>query len=325
MPVLKNKRLFLILILLFALVFFLVKSKKEKGTIPGSQKDFALSDTSEIDKIFLADKAGHSLLLEKRSQEWVVNKKFPARKDVLQNLLYTLKNVEVKMPVANAAFNSIIAQLAASAIKVEIYKKGSLLKTYYVGGPTQDLLGTFMLMDKADRPFIMHIPGFNGYLTTRYSPVEEIWKERILFKGNEKDIASIKIDYPKNPEKSFLLDVNKKMAYTASNKKVNVSDSVLKAYLLFFNNTPFETWAIEQNKLQVDSILALPPLAIVEVAYTTERKISCKLYPMKDSNRLYAKVENTELLIVQHYVFDKILIGYEDLFHPAKNIYQQFK
>jgi hypothetical protein len=42
--------------------------------------------------------------------------------------------------------------IAAKGIKVEIYTAEGLSKTIYVGGPTQDQLGTFMYLENSDSP-----------------------------------------------------------------------------------------------------------------------------------------------------------------------------
>jgi hypothetical protein len=64
--------------------------------------------------------------------------------------------------------------MAAKSTKIEIYSKGEKVKQYYVGHATQDNTGTYMLLTNPEtdknyeEPFITHIPGFEGFLSTRY-------------------------------------------------------------------------------------------------------------------------------------------------------------
>lgn len=49
--------------------------------------------------------------------------------------------MEVKFPVPEKDFNSVVADMATRSVKVEIYQKGELAKTYYVGIQTVNRYG----------------------------------------------------------------------------------------------------------------------------------------------------------------------------------------
>lgn len=323
-----NKTVIIVVFLLVAAAALLVFNQK-KGTIKQELKDFAIADTASIDKIFLADKADHRILLEKKSSgQWLVNNIYRAREDVVDNLLKTIRQVEVKAPVPKAAHNSIVAQLATSAVKVEIYQRGSLAKTYYVGGTTQDYMGTYMLLDKSAVPFIMHIPGFDGYLSTRYSTTEEDWRQRVVFNYPPATIASIEIRYPYHPEFSFLLNTKDHLITTGSEKEpIKIDDTLLNTYLSFFQQTPFEAWERKLSVSQKDSLLATTPVAVINIKEKAGNSNSLKIFLKQtdqtdssgnglpgeyDINRMYAIGSNHDLLLVQHFVFDKILATYKD-------------
>jgi hypothetical protein len=301
--VLKVKAGLLLVVCLIALgVWYL---KQGKSTLPVSLRDFGVRDTAAINKIFLADKAGNQVLLERvEGGHWLLNKKSPARNDVINNLLLTIHSLEVKMPLPEAAHNSVVAQLAAKAVKIEIFLKGQLFKTYFVGGPTQDLLGTYMLLENSDRVFIMHIPGFNGFLSTRYTPLEENWKERFLFKVQQGKLSAIEIKYSEKPERSFYLDLKTGML---DNKKP-VSPLEMRNYERLFQATPFEYRAQDIKATDRNALLKTKPVASIDLHFYSGKQTKTLLFKMpKDPDRLFALSADSDLFVVQHFVFDKIL------------------
>ena len=63
----KTKQLTIIVIILAAVAaLFLFREKF--GTVRSELKDFAVKDTASIDKIFLADKSGHEITLERKGK-----------------------------------------------------------------------------------------------------------------------------------------------------------------------------------------------------------------------------------------------------------------
>ncbi len=326
----KNRVILIIVGLLFAIAIALYITQR-KGTIKQELKDFAVADTGAIDKLFLADRADHQITLEKKSPgHWIVNAKYNAREEVINNLLNTILKVAVKAPVAKAAHNAVVAQLATSAVKVEIYQQGELVKTYYVGEPTTDYLGTYMLLEKSSVPFIMHIPGFDGYLSTRYTVNEEDWRERVVFNYPANTIASIEIVFSYHPEYSFLLNVKEQIVTQVGGKEpIKIDANVLNSYLSFYQHTPFEIWEKKMSPQQKDSLLASTPVSTITVKDKNGKintlKIFLKLSEQGDSlqeakvkqghydlNFMYAVGKENNLILVQHFVFDKILATYKD-------------
>src|SRR3972149_10537431 len=171
----KKNRLTIIITIALAIIAAYLLYTSKKGTIRQELKDFAVEDTSAITKIFMVDMRNNQVTLQKEKPgNWAVNGKYRARNDLIDVLLKTMKNLQVKSPVARAAHDNMVKQLATGAVKVEIYQNNNTNpgKVYYVGGATQDKYGTYMLLENSSEPFIMSLPYFSGYLTTRYNTDE---------------------------------------------------------------------------------------------------------------------------------------------------------
>ena len=333
----KNKITLLFGIILAAIALWFILTNKN-GTIKQVLKDFAISDTSKVTKIFLADKNNHSVLLEKiKPGLWKVNNKYPARTNAINLLLFTMKNLDVKNPVGVRAQDNVVKKLAYDAIKVEIYYGDELVKLYYVGSETPDQLGTYMLlanpstMENSSVPFIMYLPGFNGYLTPRYFTNESDWKNRVLFSYIPPDIHSIKIETPRKPELSFEIimkdnkyDVKKLSSLESIS---NLDTMAVKQYLSFFQNIHYGVTDTSINKALKDSIMNSIPMNIISVNDIKDNINKVKLFPKPapagsldnkgksvkyDMEHMYALINNErDLVLVQYFVFGKLLPSVE--------------
>lgn len=332
----KNKRILFITVIL-ALAAAVLIYRNQKGTIRESLRNFAVSDTGSVTKIFLANKNGNSVLLERKDNfQWMVNGKYNARTDAIKIILATIKNVAVRTRIAKAGYNSVIKSLADEGIKCEIYQHGenTPMKIYYVGGSTQDVLGTFMMIENSDLPFITEVPGFQGYLTPRYSPFEKDWRDMTVFDLNPSEIKNITISYPQQPAKSFSIERTGnqfKIFSPETNQVIQHPDTIgLNSYLTFFKHLGYEGWDAEYSNQQRDSLLATTPINIIRVTdvHGTTKSMTCFPKPITrrslaqtdstgnplkyDIDRMYAFTEGKEFVVIQYYVFGKIFRQFDD-------------
>ena len=324
----KNKYLIITVIILVAIaVYFTVTNTN--STLSGKVKtDFAVEDTGSVDKIYIVNKENQEVLLEKTENGiWRLNKKYIARKDAVEMILRTIHRVRIKSPVPESAFETTVKNLAVNAIKAEIYQDGELAKTYYIGGPTQNRLGTFMLLDESEKPFIVHIPGFRGYLTPRFFIKESEWRDRTIFKYPYHNIASVTVEQPGKNDKSFKIKNKGNNQYALislrENQPVNNFDTVkAKSYLSNFKRISFDSFVLQIDSVKKDSILSEKPYFVFTVEdihgsknkLATYKKPGTGLYDAKgnvyefDVDYLYAiqNDNNEEMLLIQYYVFDPL-------------------
>ncbi|MCK4662109.1 MAG: DUF4340 domain-containing protein [Bacteroidales bacterium] len=328
----KNKiSLIIVFVLLIISAYFYFSNSK--STIKKELRDFAVEDTSIVTKIFMVNKESNQLLLERQNGYWTVNKEYKARKDLVDLLLKTINRLHVKAPVSNSALENINKSLAVKSIKVEIYQHDKLIKTYYVGGPTQDNYGTFMLIENSSKPFIVNIPGFRGFLSTRYNTSLSSWREKIIFNYKFQDISSISVTIPENPEKSFLINNlgnNKFELINTQNKNlVNKFDTIaVKQYIAYFKNINFDMFVKNVDSKNQDSILSTSPKYIISVIDINgeSKKIKTYLKPNDgglindegelyeyDVDNLYAFINNDkDMVFIQYFVFDPIFKEIDD-------------
>lgn len=339
----KNRLIFIAVIVLLIVVIVLFLTNSET-TFRRALSDFAVDDTSNVTKIFMADKNNNTLRLTRNTDgTWTVNEKYPAQKFNIDMLLGTLLNLQVKEPVAKVAHDNIIRLMAATAVKTEIYQRvyridlfgtirwfphEKMTRSYFVGGATQSNRGTYMLMEHSSEPFVTYLPGLRGFVSSRYMPIEKYWRDFTIFKKNMHEIKEVRIEFPENPSESYLVrnDHEKYVELVAltGNQLKQVFDTLKVLNLLnAFRSVGFETIINDIEPARKDSILKSMPYVVISVTDTNGRTTGMKTFhklsmpgdvdyegkPVKyDPDRMYALVnDGKDFTLVQFYVFDKLI------------------
>tara|TARA_B110000285_G_scaffold235415_2_gene316992 strand:- start:1498 stop:2535 length:1038 start_codon:yes stop_codon:yes gene_type:complete len=214
----RNLRLFYFLLVATACAAGLrYYSETKSAELSGfAASDFAVKDTASVSRIFIADKDGGQALLERQQGEryWLLNGKHKARKDAVDLLLKTFKRVAVQRPVSEAEKDNVNRLLAGRAKKVEIYQGGDRpVKTWYIGTATQSHTGTYMVlgdgqMGVAEEPFVLHMEGFTGFLSTRFFTEEVDWRYTGMFDFPSSSLRMVEVVYHETPEWSHTMQVD---------------------------------------------------------------------------------------------------------------------
>ena len=336
----KNLIALVILAVLAALAYY-VYTERGSGTIKPDLHDFAVKDTSAITKIFLADKYGTAVTLERQDvAEWSVNKDHKARKDAIDVLLKTIMRVEMKAPVAKTAHDNFVKLMAGKSTKVEIYQGRKKVKTYYVSDATKDNMGTYMLIEGSRTPFICHIPGFTGYLTSRYMTRPLEWRDTEIFQHRLPQIAEVKVDFHQEPERSFKITHSKDRVvqlfklYPEETLVPNMDTVFVKRYLLNYRNIRFE--GIQPyDEERVDSIVNSPPYFTISLTDRNGEKRSVTSYRLPanpgaidandepliwDPDRMHGVINGNEdeIMLIQYFSFDRLTVPIETFFIDPK-------
>lgn len=338
----KNRITIIIVIVLSIIAIFLVL-QKSKGTLNSDLSEFAVNDTTTITRIFMADMSGNKVLLSKVSPgNWVVDDEIKASQPGVGLLLKTMMSLAVKSPVSKAGYNNVIKQLAVNSVKVEIYQQvfridlfnsirlfphEKLTKVYYVGSATPDNLGTFMLMEGSEVPFIVFQPGFRGFVSARYSARLNDWRDHTIFDNKPSEISSIKVEFPQSSNESYLIEKfgssRLELKQLATGVRFERYDTLRVVELInaykFIN---FESLIEGLNQKSVDSITATTPLNIITLTDTAGNVNVVKTFRLINGNgdfdeegnllpydrdRLYALInDGKEFVLIQYFVFDPI-------------------
>lgn len=351
----KNKFTIILAIILIAIAALLIWNNRYLTTLRGDSIDFMVWDTASITKVYLADRFEHESLLERQEKGWSLNKDYTAHPKSIDQLLYTLYRVRIKMPVSVASHDNIILQMASSSTKVEVYQniprinlfnkiklfyREKCTKVFYVGEATKDSSGTFMIKEGSDQAYIVNIPGFRGYISTRFSANPDDWRDHIIFKESLSDIQSLTVEFGSDPMLGFKIENTGRHQYKLTriaDQQVIPFDTLKVINLLSsFNDLRFE--ALMNNgmkKQRFDSIVSSPWKHRITLVNKENDTISMKTFNKKvesvfdvpeteykdDLDRMYGLVNHDrDLVLVQYYIFDKVLkdITYYEAGNPIQ-------
>jgi hypothetical protein len=344
----KNKIVLVIMVVLVTIALSFVLTEKN-STLFGSNSDFAVKDTANIVKIYMADKNNKSVLFERGEKGWTLNGDGIAHKKNVDMLLTTIKSLEVKYPVPQKAHDNVIKVMAGNSVKVEVYKNdyrielGQLklfpyvnkAKTYYVGAATQDNQGTYMLMEGAERAFVVTIPGFRGFVAARFTTNPKDWLSHEIFRIPYHRIAEVKIESTEQANKNYQirkLEEGYEIMSLSNRQILGSYDTVaLYTFLDAFKDINYESLLDDMPQTKVDSILNAEPVFVISVKETNGEEHQIKTYkmysrydqeeiygfkPEYDLDRMYAW-NNNQMMMIQYFVFDKITRPV-DFFYPPQ-------
>lgn len=285
-----------ILLLLGFSVWFFLFSDKSGQLFSSSDSAFTIRDTSSIGKIFIAANDNTSTItLERKPGGWVLNGQYPVLASYLRQLLSTIRAQKALYPVPDNQRDAVIRGLAGGGIKTELYDlSGRKMRTFYVGGELGKFAGTVMLMEGSERPYVVQVPGFEGYLTTRYSTELNTWRDRIIFDYTPDQIAQVSIRYAQEPLNSFTLtQQGGKVSVTLDTALHNtkpVNEKRAKEYLGFFSRIYSE--AFVSGALDLDTAISqMPEKATITIRPTggAEQVVRFIYFPLDQHSKNLGK------------------------------------
>jgi len=328
--------LLIVLSLAVYYVFFYQPRQKQRSDF----KDFAIEDTASVTQVFISQPNGKRVNLKRvASGEWLVNGKFPARRDAVNLILTTLHDVKVRGPVSKQTFEGVVKRLATGATKVEFYTdENKPTKTWYVGGATSDRLGTYMLLEKNDekskKPYVTHILLERGFLGSRFFLDPVLWKDPIFLKIDPKKIQSITVKHAYDTATSFQLRKKGEMDFEIENLKTSevfdypTSEAIL--YFKEFSRVVYEYIDVDTPQEELDSVYNSVPRHEINIELEDSPNIELRTFNMpvaKDATlggkpitynpeRMYAwssYMKDSAHPVVQNYVFDVLVPSFEQL------------
>jgi hypothetical protein len=324
------KKIAIGIVLLIALTILAVWATKKDttSTIGGELSNFAVEDTAAINHIVLKDETGQVIDLMRGDDGWILDEEFVARPDAVKILLTTINRVSVKAPVSQVQMNTVLKTIISKHCLVELYDKNGMIKSFYVGGADKDHSGTYMLMKGSQRPFLMHIEGFHGFLTPRFFTNQLEWRHRGIFELSASQIESIAVEYYGEEEKNFTVNANGNQSFSVlAGKDLQPAQAIdsfmLSAYLSNYKQVHYESFEETKSDAFIDSVKQSTPIFSITVVNNQgdSKKVIAFKKPLKDGydpngneieydlDRLYLWIDSGEVVVGQYAIFDKLTKG----------------
>ncbi len=312
-------------------------TEQQSSTMLGWDRQFKIEEISKIHKIFLAQRSGETVTLTRNGNHWLANDKYRTLENGITNLMRAFAEMQIKYKPADAAIPNIVKNLATQGIKVELYdKNNNLLKAFYVGGAPPDERGTYMIMEAAEQPYVVHLPTWEGNLRRRFELVGEQWRDKTIFRTKVEEIESISIEYPRQQNHSFIIKRSRKNKFDVSpyydfspKRSETVAQGIIESYLVNYSKVGAE--AFETTNPRKDSVLQTIPFCTINLKKLGGDSTQVRLFPiLKEAQtfdpksnteisypyveRYFADINGEDFMLVQHRVFEQLFWGYSFFF-----------
>jgi len=329
-----KRSLILLLLLLVAIgiYYFIDDNEASKMSQLRTERAFSIDDLGDLHKIVITEKNKKSIILERNNgNTWWLNNKYLARKNAMDNLLEVIQQVQIKYIPEKSARENILKEIKTIGVQVDLYKEdNNLLKSYQVGGSTQDERGTYMIMNdktqQAIQPFVMQIPSIEGSVRGRFILSESNWRDRSVINEDVGEIKFIKVEYPSKQDESFTIrmESGKPALYSLQGVvETRFDQNKVKGYTQGFDNI-YAEYIDNLNPLR-DSISNLTPFSIISFGKSESDHKVVKLFSLSDlmyenedleeintlkvEGRYFVDCSWGDFMLVQHRLIGKLLRG----------------
>lgn len=298
-----NKKNIILIVVLIALplVYFILE--KDISTNSDLEEDhFAISNLEDIDQIFISENKSKrfALLSKDENNIWRINNRWVVNESRMRILLETIRDIRIKYEVPQNAQSTIMAQIAGTGVKTMIYDGDKLLKSYFVGTPTSDMLGTYIVEQGSERPWVVHIPGMNGFISSRYFTDSVEWRNKNIFNIPREEIKNVQVKWPNQPQENFTIkrEGEEFRLLNDEGKEVSEVNSLkIKSYLNLFmvyekNNLACEGFHKKFSQEKVDSIKNSTPYFTIEVQLLNGKQKKLKLFRKPIQINTYEAYDN---------------------------------
>ena len=312
-----------------------------KSTFP---QDYHVEDIASVTRIFLADKQNQQVLLTRSGDStWMVNETHVANQPMVDLLLETLHSMRIRQQVNHAAIPTIIKDLSARAIKVEVYQRKPFINwfggrlqlfpherlavTYFVGRETQDMMASYMFREGDKAPYVIYIPGFRGFPTPRFVTDPLKWRSHTIVDLDVRAIERVELQIPDMPDESFTVQRNGDgFDFLKAGHPTPGFDTARVAQMLScFTYLNFDEFAAIVPNSFADSCVSGTPRTILRITDTAGQAHTMRtyikynnpddilampdpeMYETFDMDRLYAIVNDRDTVLIQYFIFDNIL------------------
>lgn len=306
------------------LIFYLLRERSPFG---GSNTSFAAKPKTEITRIEFTDGTS-TLTLEKRGEEWFVNKDLKTRKTSILFILKILTEMEIKSPVTPELFNKEIIENGINPVRVKISEKGRIIKSFLVYKTASNKYGNIMKLKQNSKPFIVYVPGNEVEIGSAFTLNELFWEPYMVFAILPSDIYSVSLENIADTSSSFMIknDDHRLRLFNNQRELTGWDTAQLIRYLSYFTHVPFESWAFNISADEKKIIEKEVPLYKISIVTTEGERKVVRLWQrtsggndvMKlDTDRLWAKTEGSAEIFIIRYIDIDPLLKKRSYFYPG--------
>jgi hypothetical protein len=283
-----NKILLSTLLLLTAATALLLFFQGRNGEALVDKNLFRVEDLKAIDRVELVSTID-TVQLSFNGTRWLVNNNDAADRDMVDVLFATLLQAEPKRPVADNLKDSLIKVLKSSGIKIKLFEKDELMKTFTAGGNATKTQTYFMNED--GNVYVVTIPGYRVYVSGIFEQTESAWRDKYVFAFNWSNFKRLSIQFSANAKNNFEVELTDgyfgiKNLPTDTTKLNNFLDAVSLLTVNEYTN--------------LDTLTEMKPVAAIEVSDIADRKYMLSVFNFSIAGRTACWVKNGQAVWIDN-------------------------
>lgn len=277
----------LALLVLLGGAYYFIQSPSQtaaKGSHLVADRDFKIDDAEQVHRIFIANRSGQQVELSRQGNSWLVDRQHLANENAIKNLLDVVKRIDMQQIPAKAAVPTIIKNLATEGILVQLFDENDQkIKGYYIGGSTSDERGTYAILEGAEQPYVVHLPGWVGNLRFRLNFFGDDWRSKQILAEEISSIERISVEYPTQRNRSFILErkgerYTVRPFYNSDQPTRDIPRDRAERYLFNYQKLFVSSYENKDPEEKVELLKTLP-FAHIQVTKMDGSQKSIKAYP----------------------------------------------
>jgi hypothetical protein len=308
-------RIAIFLVVVGLLILIILQRRAPFGN---NNSSFFTDPSADITRIEFSE-GNRKMYLVKENGNWLINGKSDTRKGGVNYILRILQEIKIKSPVSPELFENEVTAKGLIPVKVKVYEKRKLLKSFLVFKSRSNVYGNIMKINQNAKPFIVYMPGYEGDIGSGFTVNELFWQNYTLFNLMPSEISSVKLENLSDTASSFsIIKKDHHLVLSATQPGHSEWDSTLVArYISYFARIPFESWALELADNEIKSIESQQPVYKLYITTSVNKNIILTLWERmkndngiqtKDTDRLWGKTEDRdELFSIRYFDIDPVL------------------
>ena len=216
----QNIRLIWLAAILLLLNMWLLSSKTSFKQLNFDTDLFAISDTSEIEKIGIKSSTFEYMM--SRSSKWRLNDELPSDPSIRKIFFTMLQRIKIARELTGEEQSTVYTRFDYVGTEVVVWFNGGQLAFKVVGNSNQTK--TYFLID--EHVYEVEIPGYRDYLASIFELKMDQWRDRLIFNGNWRTIQKMEAFYPEHPERDFSIQFKETFYEVVGLEKIDSSEVV---------------------------------------------------------------------------------------------------
>ena len=273
----KNIWLLIILLSLIALSVILMTKGNWTQRLAVDESYFAVMDTARIQRVELRSESFLNEII-RIGDQWQINKRYSIDPSMKTVLLTVLNKVRAQRPVPGKNVKDVKDKLSETGIRVNIYSNEGLIQSYISGG---NGISVSYFMKEDEDPFIVHLPGYDSYVSGIFEVSENDWRDRFIFSTNWIGLKKLELEYPGVSANNFIIEAAG--THLTIPGIARLDTTAMMEYIELFRYFQVDQFINVGDNPQYDSIYATTPYAMLRVDDTSfENPLLIKFFKMDD-------------------------------------------